>query len=67
MAKVQLDISADMSIGEFFDMCDEYNMRFKVIESRGPGGGNPLVEFVGADDDVNRFMTDNEYDEEDEY
>lgn len=67
MAKIQLDISADMHIGEFFDMCEEYNMQFKVIESHGPGGGNPLIEFVGADQDVQRFIEDNEYDNEDEY
>lgn len=67
MAKVQLDISHDVELGEFLDMCEEYSLEFKVIEARGPGGGNPLIEFTGSDEDVNRFMNDNEYDEEDYY
>lgn len=67
MAKVELDIAADMELGEFLDMCEEYNMTFTVIENCGPGGGNPVIEFSGADADINRFLSDNDYDHEDDY
>jgi hypothetical protein len=65
LAKVELDIAHDIELGEFLDMCDQYNLEFKIIEARGPGGGNPLVEFIGDDEDVRRFMHENDYDEED--
>lgn len=65
MAKVELDIAHDIELGEFLDMCDQYNLEFKIIEARGPGGGNPLIEFIGDDKDVRRFMYENDYDEED--
>lgn len=67
MAKVELDIAADMELGDFLDMCEEYNLDFKVIEARGPGGGNPVIQFTGDDSDVRRFLADNEYDNEDDY
>jgi hypothetical protein len=67
MAKVQLDIAHDIELGEFLDMCEEYNLDFKVIEARGPGGGNPLIEFIGDDADVKRFMNDNEYEHDEDY
>jgi len=67
MAKVELDIAADMELGEFLDMCDDYDLEFKVIETRGPGGGNPVIEFIGDDASIRRFMTDNDYDVEDDY
>ena len=67
MAKVELDIAADMELGEFLDMCEEYDLEFNVIENRGPGGGNPVIEFIGDDASIRRFMADNDYDVEDDY
>ena len=67
MAKVELDIAADMELGEFLDMCEEYDLEFKVIENRGPGGGNPVIELIGDDASIRRFMADNDYDVEDDY
>lgn len=67
MAKVQLDIAHDIQLGEFLDMCEEYDLKFKVIEVRGPGDGNPLIEFTGDDEDIRRFMADEDYDDEDYY
>jgi hypothetical protein len=67
MAKVELDIAADMELGEFLDMCEEYDLEFKVIENCGPGGGNPVIEFTGDDASIRRFMADNDYDYEDDY
>jgi hypothetical protein len=67
MAKVELDIAHCMSLGEFLDMCEEYNLEFKVIEAHGPGGGNPVIEFIGDDASIQRFMTDNDYDLEEDY
>lgn len=67
MAKVQLDIAHDIELGEFLDMCEEHNLEFKVIEVRGPGGGNPLIEFTGDDEDIRRFMAEGDYYDEDYY
>lgn len=67
MAKVELDIAHDMELGEFLDMCEEYDLEFKVVETRGPGGGNPVIEFIGDDASIRRFTTDNDYDIEEDY
>lgn len=67
MAKAQIEISHDIELGEFLDMCEEHNLDFKVIEARGPGGGNPLIEFIGDEEDVKRFMSEFGYDEDEDY
>ena len=66
MAKIELDVSGDITMSEFLEMCDQYNLDFRVLETYGVGG-NPLIEFAGDDDDVKRFVTENEYDNEDDY
>lgn len=67
MAKVQLEIPADTELGEFLDMCEEYDLEFKIIEPRGQLNGDPLIEFIGADSAVRRFIDETKYDEEDDY
>lgn len=67
MAKVELDIAADMELGEFLDMCEEYDLEFKVMAKGAFGGGNLVIEFIGDDASIRRFMTDNDYDQDDDY
>lgn len=66
MAKVELSIDGEMTINEFLDMCEHYNIDFRLIESRGPDGDNPLFEFVGDAYDIKYFASENQYDEDDE-
>jgi hypothetical protein len=48
MTTIQLDIAHDCTIGEFFEMVENLDLKFKVLQVYGPAGGNPLIEFTGS-------------------
>lgn len=66
MAKIVLDISGDITMSEFLEMCDQYDLDFDVLETHSDVGG-PLIEFTGDDDDIKRFLSENEYENEEDY
>ena len=48
MEKIQLDISADMTLSELDEWCKQHDVKAQIVTLFGPGGGNPIIEFEGT-------------------
>ena len=53
---IQLDISCEASPEEVIEWAAEFNCIANMIVEFGPGGGNPVYEFTGTEDNINRLM-----------
>lgn len=53
--KIQLDIAADCPFTEIIKDTFEYDIAARLIQLVGPGGGNPLFEFYGSQNNLIRF------------
>ena len=53
---IQLDISCEACPEEVIEWAAEFNCTENMIIEFGPGGGNPVYEFTGTEDNINRLM-----------
>lgn len=55
---IQLDVSSEATLTEVQDFANEYNCTAKLITEFGPAGGNPVYEFFGRLEDLQRLESD---------
>jgi hypothetical protein len=41
---------------EFLNFLDNHNIKYKIIQKRGPGGGWPFIEYTGKARDIIRLL-----------
>lgn len=51
-------IEVDMMNVDKIELKSKFNVDVEIIESNGPGGGNPLVKVFGEENDVKEFLKD---------
>jgi len=56
MKTIQLDVSHEASQEEVIEFASEFECTANMIIEFGPGGGNPVYEFTGTEDNINRLM-----------
>jgi len=55
---LHLDVSSEATLTEVQDFAHEYNCTAKLITEFGPAGGNPVYEFFGRLEDLQRLESD---------
>ena len=65
MAKVQIDISSEMTFDDLVEWASSFDVVARVVELIGPAGGNPLVEFEGHGANLAELLHDYGWDDAD--
>jgi len=51
---------------KFWGLLEKRNILLNVLNWRGPGGGNPVVQFTGTDEDLRYMLAEIFYADEDD-
>lgn len=67
-AKAKVDFYRDRGQGSWADTFNKafngYDIKYRVVDHSGPGGGAPVIELTGEKEELKRWLTD-KYDHED--
>jgi len=61
MAKINVDIAHDCSLGEFLELLEKHNLTMTEFTAIGPGGGNPNITFEGSYVNCRNFLSEDLY------
>jgi len=61
MASIALDIAVDPGNkeewkSEFVDFLDQLDLTHKILEDKGPGGGWPVVDIIGDEENIKKYL-----------
>ena len=66
MPTIQVDLAHDCDhLRECQELATRYGLEFRLLQEFGPAGGNPLYEFSGPRSDLEDFIVDFYFTEQD--